>query len=81
MKQIIQQITQKIMQRWWFGLAPPPPMPLGRWCHPLSHARCDQERKADLANADNSCAGQAASSSPVTKPVPERDPVSVFLAD
>tara|TARA_A100001015_G_scaffold58401_1_gene64326 strand:+ start:762 stop:1004 length:243 start_codon:yes stop_codon:yes gene_type:complete len=28
--------------------------PLGRWCHPGYSIKCDIERKADLANMDNS---------------------------
>lgn len=55
---------------------------LGRWCHPNSHAVCDQVRKADLANADNSYS----SFTPLKLSVKhrrrfDRDPVSVFVCD
>lgn len=33
-------------------------MPLGRWCNKLSSEKCDQERKADLANHDNNLCPQ-----------------------
>ncbi len=33
--------------------ANPKLMPLGRWCHPMSSATCDIERKIDFANNDN----------------------------
>jgi len=41
----------------WLARVSPPPM-LGRWCHPASNRMCNWEIKADLANADNSCAAK-----------------------
>lgn len=73
------------MWRALLGLTRPTSL-LGRWCHPLSHPKCNQNRKADLANLDNSFV--AAWLSPTTadadsspSPPASRDPVSVFSVD
>ncbi len=42
----------------------PLPRQLGRWCHPAYNELCDVDRKADLANSDNS-AGSSTSQSDV----------------
>ena len=59
----------------------PEPALLGRWCHPLSHRHCDQARKADLANQDNSMIGPERPSTGEHNSVrnPARDPVTVFV--
>ena len=55
------------------------PVLLGRWCHPNSHPQCDQERKADLANQDNSF--YLPSPAPRRASRVTRDPVSVLAAE
>ena len=62
------------------GYPSAPPM-LGRWCHPTSNVyahSCNQNVKADLANADNS-AGLSLNTQAVTKNEIKKDPVSVFI--
>lgn len=57
-----------------------PTVPLGRWCHPTSHAyrhTCDQMRKMALANTD-SCMGFRPY---VTETRLSRDPITVLVAD
>lgn len=68
------------MWRLFFAWYPRQPVALlGRWCHPQSHASCNQALKADFANSDNTFSVARLPRAPV--PAISRDPVSVFMSD
>ena len=53
---------------------------LGRWCTPLYSETCDQARKADLANEDNSFGGPRRPD-PLPKPDYSMCPVARTVAN
>lgn len=67
----------RLLFRWLFTQTES--LPLGRWCHPLSSARCNQDVKAHLANIDNSFTSLATKKIKRQNEETTRDTVSVFV--